>query len=75
MKLLSLSPTETEKLIEQMESENENLENNLYNMVWHMRGGINLEQIYQMSFRQLEKINKIIEEHMETTGKSGLPFF
>lgn len=40
-----------------------------------MRGGINFDDIMNMSQTQINNINKIIEDNMETTKKSKLPFF
>jgi len=44
-------------------------------MSWYMRGGISYEQALQLSVSEREIISKIIKENMETTKKSGLPFF
>jgi len=44
-------------------------------MSWYMRGGINYEQALQLSAGEREIISNIIKENMETTKKSGLPFF
>jgi len=44
-------------------------------MSWYMRGGINYEQALQLSAMEREIISNIIKENMETTKKSGLPFF
>lgn len=40
-----------------------------------MRGGINFTDIMNMSHDEIEHINKIIDDNMETTKKSRLPFF
>jgi len=40
-----------------------------------MRGGATYEDILNMSTIEREQINKIIEEHMEVTKKSQLPYF
>ena len=40
-----------------------------------MRGGLTYEQAMQMSFAERELIGGIIKENLETTKKSGLPFF
>jgi len=44
-------------------------------MSWHMRGGASYEDILNMSTFERDQINKIIEEHMEVTKKSQLPYF
>jgi hypothetical protein len=40
-----------------------------------MRGGVTYEEAMQMSQQEREIINDIVKDNMETTKKSGLPFF
>ena len=40
-----------------------------------MRGGITLDEIYNLSSEDRQLINKIVEENMEITEKTKLPFF
>ena len=44
-------------------------------MAWYMRGGISYEQVLQLSVAERKIIGDIVSENMETTQKSGLPFF
>lgn len=40
-----------------------------------MRGGASYEDVLNMSLSERKAINKIIEEHLETTKKTQMPFF
>ena len=40
-----------------------------------MRGGASYEDILNMSISERESIEKIIEDNLETTKKTQLPFF
>lgn len=40
-----------------------------------MRGGITLDQAMQLSYRDRESIAELIKNNLETTKKSGLPYF
>ena len=40
-----------------------------------MRGGITLDEAFALSNEDKEIISGIIKENLETTKKSGLPFF
>lgn len=40
-----------------------------------MRGGASYTDILNMSISERKTISKIIEDNMDTTKKSGLPFF
>ena len=44
-------------------------------MSWYMRGGVSYTDILNMSIIERKTISKIIEDNMDTTKKSGLPFF
>lgn len=44
-------------------------------MSWYMRGGASYEDILNMSISEREAITKIIEDNLETTKNSKLPFF
>jgi hypothetical protein len=44
-------------------------------MAWHMRGGASYVDILNMSTEERKEINNIIEEHMEVTKKSQMPYF
>ena len=44
-------------------------------MAWNMRGGASYEDILNMSTFERDQINKIIEDHMEVTKQSQLPYF
>ena len=44
-------------------------------MAWYMRGGISYEQVLHLSVAERKIIGDIVSENIETTQKSGLPFF
>jgi hypothetical protein len=44
-------------------------------MAWYMRGGITYDQIMNLSIRERDMIGKIIEENLETTKNTKMPFF
>ena len=44
-------------------------------MCWYMRGGLTYNEAMHLSHTEREMIGKIIKENLETTKKSGLPFF
>lgn len=40
-----------------------------------MRGGVTYEEAMQMSDAERKIMSEIVKENLETTKKSGLPFF
>jgi hypothetical protein len=63
------------KLIEGMEKETESIRREALQMTWYMRGGLTYDQALQLSVGERKIINEIIKGNLETTKKSGLPFF
>lgn len=58
-----------------MDQEAQRMKKELFKICWFMRGGITLDQAFQLDPENREIIYKIIEENLETTKESGLPFF
>jgi hypothetical protein len=44
-------------------------------MSWYMRGGMSYEQVMMLGQSERLMLNELIKENLETTKKSGLPFF
>ena len=44
-------------------------------MCWYMRGGITYNDALNLSPKEKESIGRLIKENLDTTKKSGLPFF
>jgi len=40
-----------------------------------MRGGLTYGEAMMLSFREREIVGRLVKENLETTKKSGLPFF
>ena len=40
-----------------------------------MSGGLTLEEAFLLSFEERNIISDMVKEHLETTKKSGLPYF
>jgi hypothetical protein len=44
-------------------------------MAWYMRGGISYTEALELSVSERKIISELIKANLETTKKSGLPFF
>jgi hypothetical protein len=40
-----------------------------------MRGGVTLEEAYQLDYSDRQLINALIKDNLETTKETGMPFF
>ena len=58
-----------------MEKESNQIRQEALKMSWYMRGGISYDQALQLSVSERNAISDLIKENLETTKKSGLPFF
>lgn len=58
-----------------MEAESSTIKDNAIKMAWYMRGGTSYVDVLNMSSEERRAISKLIEENLDTTKKSGLPFF
>ena len=63
------------KFIEQLEKESNNIRKICIEHAWSMRGGIQYTDIMNMSSTERALIGKLANENIETSQKSGLPFF
>ena len=61
--------------IDQLEKEAKAFKTEALKMSWYMRGGVTYEDVMMMSAFEKEEIAKIIKDNIETTKKSGLPFY
>jgi hypothetical protein len=62
-------------MIDAMEKETQNIRLDILKLCWYMRGGVSFDEAMQMSQSDRELINELVKENLETTKKSGLPFF
>ena len=62
-------------MVDRMEKDCQNIRQEAMKMSWFMRGGLTYDQAMALSIQEREIINEIIKDNLETTKKSGLPFF
>lgn len=66
---------EMKKLGDNMWKDAMNIKFTAQRLAWYMRGGISMNDILNMSTDEFNNLNKIIEDNMETTKKTKMPFF
>jgi hypothetical protein len=72
---LTLDDQEIVSLINDYEKESKALKNEALKISWHMRGGISYDDAMALSTDERIIINNIINDNMEVTKKTGMPFF
>ena len=63
------------KIVDQMDQECNDIRQEALQMSWYMRGGLSYDHALQLSVAERKLINRLIKDNLETTKKSGLPFF
>lgn len=58
-----------------MEKEAKQIRADTLKLCWYMRGGLTYAEAMMLSFQERESIGALVKENLETTKKSGLPFF
>ena len=62
-------------MVDQMDKEANDMRQEAIKVAWYMRGGISYEQALQLSMSERTTISGLIKENLETTKRTGLPFF
>jgi hypothetical protein len=58
-----------------MERDIKAIKKNSARIAWYMRGALTYEDVLNLSPDELKSVNEIIEENLETTKKTQMPFF
>lgn len=58
-----------------MEKEANSIREEALKMCWYMRGGLTYNEAMNLSQSERTMIGKLIKENLETTKKTGMPFF
>jgi hypothetical protein len=66
---------EIHKEVKKLEDESKALKKELYKLAWFMRGALTFEQAYLLDVADRDIIGEIVQENLETTKESQLPFF
>jgi hypothetical protein len=62
-------------MIDKMEKECHNIKDEALQLAWYMRGGLSYETSLMLSEQERKSISKLIKDNLETTKKTGLPYF
>jgi hypothetical protein len=62
-------------MVDDMEKEADAIHTESFKLCWYMRGGLTYDESMALSFKEREMIGALVKENLETTKKSGLPFF
>ena len=72
---MGLTDPEVVGLLEQYDKDSKALVNEAIKLSWFMRGGLSYSEALDLSPDERKFISELIKDNLETTKKSGLPFF
>jgi len=70
-----LNSEEISNYVDRLEAETNQIKDEALRFSWYMRGGLSYESALMLSFKERELLSKLVKDNMETTKKTGLPYF
>ena len=62
-------------MLKEFERDSKAIRKHIFKLCWYMRGSVGVDEMFQLSFSDRELLSKLIEENIEITNKTKLPFF
>lgn len=70
-----MSIEEIVKESDKLDSEAKSIREEIIKLCWYMRGSISLDDGFALTHQDRMIISNIIKDNLETTKKTGMPFF
>ena len=70
-----MGDSEIVSYLKDYDSQTKNLKLEIMKLCWFMRGGITWQEALELSPEERSVATQLVKENMETTKKSGQPFF
>jgi hypothetical protein len=58
-----------------LEKEGKSMKHEILKICWFMRGGVTYQEALEMGFEDRKIIGDIVKDNLDTTKKTGQPFF
>lgn len=69
-----MSDNDIEEYLVRLDNEVLHFKDQLFRISWHMRGGVNINDLlHTYSYEDIEILNNIIKEHIDLTKETQLP--
>jgi hypothetical protein len=72
---LSLSESDIIRYLKDLDNEGKSIKHELLKICWYMRGGVTYQEALNMSSTERTIVSDIVKDNLETTKKTGQPFF
>lgn len=71
---MSLSLEEIESEINKFDKDSKALKKEIFKIAWFMRGSVDIDQAFALSYDDRVIINEIIQENIKLTQETSIPF-
>ena len=71
---MSLSLEEIESEINKFDKDSKALKKEIFKIAWFMRGSVDIDQAFALSYDDRVIINEIIQENIKLTQETKIPF-
>lgn len=61
--------------VKHLENEQKEIKSEILKLCWYMRGSVTLDEGFYLTYEDRTIIGDIVKDNLETTKKSGMPFF
>jgi hypothetical protein len=61
--------------VNKLDKESKEIKSDLIKLCWYMRGALTIEDAHYLSYEDRQIIGDLIKDNLETTKKTGMPFF
>jgi hypothetical protein len=61
--------------VDRLDKESKELKADIMKLCWYMRGGISLDEAFCLCYGDRQILADIVKDNLETTKKTGMPFF
>ena len=72
---MTSTPEQISDIVDRYEKDVKNIKDDALQISWYMRGGVSYQDAMNMSTTEKELVSKIIKDNLETTKKTGMPFY
>lgn len=72
---MSLDNSDIVEYFKELEGQQKQIKHDLLKICWYMRGGVTYHEALMMGSDEKKIIADIIKDNLETTKKTGQPFF
>jgi len=73
--LLTKSDSEIITYLKDFENQSKNIKLELMKMCWYMRGGLTWQEALVLSPDERQIVGQLVKDNLDTTKKTGQPFF